>query len=138
MPRASCIRIRCASAELFSAAKWTCPRDCHGLARRQVRAGHLLASHAARRRPLDCWFRPLRLNATDSPGSVNPGLTCSFRHNCRSGAYGAPVSFPAYDRREPFVNNSFPSRTVCRHTGSRPVSSAGSKGVRARGSVLQD
>jgi|EndMetStandDraft_3_1072993.scaffolds.fasta_scaffold1905474_1 hypothetical protein len=52
MPRASCVRMRCASAELFSAAKWTCPRDCHGLARRQVRLGILLAGHAARRSPL--------------------------------------------------------------------------------------
>ena len=92
MPRASFSQMRCAPAELFSAAKWTCPWDCHGLARQKAGLGNPLESDVAGRSPWKVDSARCH-NGTDSLNSVNPRLTCGFSRYRRSGAYGAPVAF---------------------------------------------
>ena len=96
--------------------------------------------------------RPLTLNATGLPDACQPGRDLPLR---RIAAGQRPDSAPAsrapihawmavccsgrcQARRASRGEQFRPSRTVWRQRGSVPVSRAGSSGVRARGSVLQD
>lgn len=139
---------RWAERELFSAALWTCPGmpppeppggfrvPKGGAAARQI----LLQKHPSvdpqcYGLPVACQPAPdqlLRASPQVSAGFVagNPAPNHAWKAVCCSGRCQA--------RRVPSENSSSPFRTVRRQRGSVPVSKAGSSGVLARGSVLQD